>query len=127
MADNIVTVLVALLASGLIQYLMSRHDEKDENLKAIEKDKKTLINAIADLKKYVESMFEEIEERQIVAEKDALRTQLLVMIVNRPHEQQEILTLAKHYFVDLQGNWYMTSIFKKWCDTQGLEPEWFEG
>lgn len=119
MVNNIVTVLVALLTSGLIQYLLSRHDEKDE-------EHETLVNAIADLKKYVEDKFKQIEKKQVVAEKDALRTQLLTLIISMPDEEQEILTLGRHYFADLKGNWYMTSIFKKWCDSRGLEPEWFD-
>ena len=59
-------------------------------------------------------------------EKDGLRTQLLLLILMRPEEVTEILTLAQHYFVDLKGNWYMTSMFAKWCDEHGLEPEWFD-
>lgn len=115
--------LKAALGTGAIfafvQFLITRYDEKHD--------------AIKDLKSYIKSKFEEIdskfkeiEKRQVVAEKDALRTQLLTLITSMPDEQQEILTLAKHYFVDLQGDWYMTSIFKKWCDGHDLEPEWFD-
>lgn len=120
MADRIVTVIVALLASGLIQTLLARRDKKDE-------DRKALVDAIKDLKEYVENKFAEIEKKQIVAEKDALRTQLLTLIISMPDEQQEILTLGRHYFVDLQGNWYMTTIFKRWCAERNIEPDWFEG
>jgi len=28
--------------------------------------------------------------------------------------------------VKLKGNWYMTSMFSKWCKTRGLRPEWFD-
>ena len=59
-------------------------------------------------------------------EKDGIRTQLLLLILLRPDEQTEILKVAEHYFCKLHANWYMTSMFKKWCDEQGLEPEWFE-
>ena len=48
------------------------------------------------------------------------------MILLKPEEQTEILKVAQHYFVKLKANWYMTGIFKKWCDEQGLEPEWFD-
>lgn len=99
---DITTIVAAILASNgafaLIQYLISRHDTK-KNIKG------TLTKL----------------------EKDGLRTQLLLMILMRPEEKKEILTLAQHYFVDLQGNWYMTDVFDKWveeeCDSR---PEWFK-
>jgi cysteine desulfurase len=63
-------------------------------------------------------------------EKDGLRTQLLLLILLKPDEQTEILTLGQRYFVKppagLGGNWYMTSIFKGWCDEHKLEPDWFK-
>lgn len=60
-------------------------------------------------------------------EKDGLRTQLLLMILLKPEEKKEILTLAQHYFVDLEGNWYMTDIFKKWLKEKGhSNPDWFQ-
>ena len=60
-------------------------------------------------------------------EKDGLRTQLLLLILMQPDEQTEILKIAEHYFVKLKGNWYMTSVFSKWCKSRGLKPEWFDG
>lgn len=60
-------------------------------------------------------------------ERDVLRTQLLVMVVLKPKETQEILTLAEHYFKDLNGDWYMTSIFNKWLlESDIAQPEWFD-
>ena len=51
---------------------------------------------------------------------------LLLLILLRPEEQTEILKVAEYYFCVLKANWYMTSMFKKWCDENGLEPEWFD-
>ena len=60
-------------------------------------------------------------------ERDVLRTQLLVMVVLKPKETQEILTIAEHYFKDLNGDWYMTSIFNKWLlESDIAQPEWFD-
>lgn len=59
-------------------------------------------------------------------EKDALRTQMLVMMSDYPHERQEILTLAKRYFVDLKGDWYLTSLFNGWMEREQVTPPtWF--
>lgn len=107
MAANI---LIAVLGGGnlllFVKFLIERYDRKQENK---EEDEMGGIN-----------------DRLGKLEKDGIRTQLLLMILLRPDEQTEILKVAEHYFVKLKANWYMTSMFKKWCDEQGLEPEWFE-
>lgn len=106
--DNkiITTLVVAILASNgffaLVQFLITRWDTK-KNLKGT-------------LKKL---------------EKDGLRTQLLLMILLRPQEKKEILTLGERYFCKppkgLDGNWYMTDMFKKWLKEEGhSNPEWFD-
>ena len=60
-------------------------------------------------------------------ERDICRTQLLLMLSDYSHEQQEIMKLAKHYFGDLEGNWYMSSIFNKWIEENNIgKPEWFK-
>ena len=60
------------------------------------------------------------------AEKDSCRTQLLVLMSDYPDEKKEIYTLAEHYFVDLHGDWYMTSLFRSYIRKQGIEaPMWF--
>lgn len=98
---TIQTIVIAILASNglfaFIQFLITRYDTK-KNVK----DKLTIL------------------------EKDGIRTQLLLLILMRPDEQTEILKLAEHYFKKLKGNWYMTSLFSKWCDQHDLEPEWFQ-
>ena len=100
--DLIITILVAIFASNgffaLVQFLITRHDTKKN-----------------------------IKDKLIRLEKDGLRTQLLLMILMKPNEKKEILTLAQHYFVDLNGNWYMTDIFDKWLIEKGdSRPEWFK-
>lgn len=73
--------------------------------------------------------FGELEKNQKTAEKDALRTQLLMMIADYPEEKTEILKLSEYYFANLHGNWTATAIFNHWlekyCD--GAKPEWFKG
>lgn len=107
MTENII---LGILGGGnlilFIKFLIERHDKKVE--KAEDKEKEHIQGTLKKL------------------EKDGLRTQLLLLILMKPEETSEILTLAQHYFVDLKGNWYMTSIFAKWCDEHDLEPDWFE-
>lgn len=83
---------------GLLQFLITRHDTK----------------------KNIKGKLERLE-------KDGLRTQLLLMILLKGDEKKEILTLAQHYFEDLNGNWYMTDIFNKWLEEKGhSKPDWFK-
>ena len=108
MAENL---LIAVLGGGnailFIKFLIERYDRKHER----EEDKET----------------EAIKSALKKMEKDVLRTQLLLLILLKPEEKQEILTIAEHYFKDLKGNWYMTSIFNKWLTGAGeAKPEWFD-
>lgn len=107
MTENII---LGILGGGnlilFIKFLIERHDKKVE--KAEDKEKEHIQGTLKKL------------------EKDGLRTQLLLLILMKPEETSEILTLAQHYFADLKGNWYMTSIFNKWLEEYEMaEPEWF--
>lgn len=102
MGDITATIIASVLASNalfaFIQFMIGRADSA-KNVKG----KLTLL------------------------EKDVLRTQLLLLILMKPEEKQEIMTIGEHYFKILKGNWYMTSIFNKWLEeyTDGVRPEWF--
>lgn len=102
MNEMTTTIIVAVLASNgffaLLQFLIGRHDSK-RNIKG----------------------------KLDRLEKDGLRTQLLLLLLMMPDEKKEILTIAEHYFKDLKGNWYMTSLFDKWLGkTKQGKPEWFK-
>lgn len=104
MEATTINIIIAVLASNgffaLVQFLITRHDTA-KNVKG----------------------------KLLTLEKDGLRTQLLLLLLMKPEEQTEILTIAEHYFVKppngLGGNWYMTGLFAKWCDEHSIEPEWF--
>ena len=105
-------ILIAILGSGalsaLISGLFGLYQARKSRQAQIEED-------LADIKTQLET-----------AEKDALRTQLMVMIKDYPHETSDILRLAEHYFVKLGGNWVLTDIFITWTKETGTEiPAWF--
>lgn len=101
MQTIILAVLGSTALSSLIQFLIKRHDDK-KNSK------------------------ENVKEKLNTLEKDTLRTQMLILILLKPEEKKEILTIGEHYFKILKGDWYMTSIFNKWLESTGTaEPEWF--
>lgn len=102
MSDTTSTIVLAVIGSNalfaFLQFLIGRHDTK-KNIKG----------------------------KLTVLEKDVLRTQLLLLILLKGEEKQEILTIAEHYFKNLHGDWYMTSIFNKWLKEKTIaEPEWFD-
>ena len=111
------TILIAVISAmtsggvlGFIQFLIKRKDDKEQ--RAEDKDYK-----------YIQSTLKKLE-------KDGLRTQLLLLILMKPEEETEILKIGERYFCKppkgLDGNWYMTSIFSKWCKSRNLSPEWFD-
>ena len=51
------------------------------------------------------------------------RLELMVLIDHDPGNTIEIEKLAKHYFNDLDGDSYMTSIFSRWCREYGANCE----
>ena len=77
MREMIGAIVLAIIGSNalfaFLQFMITRHDTK-KNVKG----------------------------KLTVLEKDVLRTQLLLLILLRPAEQQEILTIAEHYFGDFK-------------------------
>lgn len=84
-------VVTALIGSGLIQYLVTRHDAKKG-----------------------------------IAAQNNDRTQLMLLIADYPRKTDEILEVAKHYFLILKGNSFIKSLFSDWLKSQNIDPpEWF--
>lgn len=82
---------------------------------------------IAGIFNLINNRREKLDKRFKLFEKDILRTQMLLMLKDFPEERQEILKLAQHYFGDLNGNWYLTTMFNAWLEDNGIaKPEWFK-
>ena len=78
--------------------------------------------------KGIEEKLDKIEEKVDKSERDAVRTQMLLMISNYPMNQEGIMSLAEHYFAHLHGDWYATGLFKRWMEDWSVaRPEWFNG
>ena len=109
---SIVISVISCIGTGgilvFVQFLIQRHDNKHGLLQAII------------------TRLDKAEERQEKAEKDALRTQLLLMMCDYPKEHQEILLLAQRYFDGLHGNWYCTTLFENYLEQEHIAfPKWF--
>ena len=57
-------------------------------------------------------------------EMDTTRIQLIDMIREEPDNEDSILKLARHYFVDLSGDWYATALFQDWCAERDIHVDW---
>ena len=105
--DNIVAIIIAAFGSaglfGFIQFLIKRRDERKYNLGKIIKDLDSI-------------------------RRDGVRTQLLLLMADYPSNQEEILRLGELYFNQLNGNFYMASLFARWLKDNEIEiPGWFKG
>lgn len=120
MDNSIVTIIVAILSSGALSALINAiaQGHRDKRSKATGLESK--VDALAEKQT-------EINDRLILSEKDALRTQLMVLIKDYPDEKTDILRLGETYFSKLGGNWILTDIFAKWCKESGTQlPPWFK-
>lgn len=110
MSDN--TILIALIGSGVLSVLVS--------------GVVTIITKILDRRWNNADALKSIQEQLKIAEKDSVRTQMLLMMSDYPEDKHEIMKLAEHYFVKLKANWYMTGMFNKWLEENDIaKPEWF--
>ncbi len=121
--EYVVSIFLGVLSSAafceLVRYFINKltsNDKLENRFKEIE-DKFTAI----------QKTFTDIDDRLAKQEKDIVRDQLLTLMSDYPNRTDEIMEVAHHYFVDLQGNWYMTDIFTKWIDQEGIrKPTWFK-
>lgn len=104
----------AVFGNGFIQFWLNRKDKQKQE--SIEAKLKPIADDVANI----------LKEQQ-KAEKDNLRTQLLVMMYSLPNNHEEIMTLAQRYFGDLKGDWFYSSLFNKWLKENNIEkPIWFD-
>ena len=110
----IATLVSALSVGTLIKFFVERRDAKNDSIKE-------LIEKVDNLTKENDKKFTKLE-------KDIVRTQLLQLMQNyATEEEHELLQVAEHYFDVLNGDWYMTSMFKKFLKKQNIEiPLWFK-
>lgn len=57
----------------------------------------------------------QIETNDKQMELQITRLELLNLIHNQPNNKVEIEKVARHYFSDLGGDWYMTGIYSEWA------------
>ena len=114
--DN--TIIIAILSSGALSALIT-------GIFQILQTKKSKRDGLESKVGDIAKRQGEIVERLNTAEKDALRTQLMVLIKDFPYERTDILRLGETYFDKLGGNWILTDIFVRWCNENDVQlPTW---
>lgn len=71
----------------------------------------------------VDALEEKIDDNYAKDELATTRLELMVLMEHDPDNVIEIEKLAKHYFSDLNGNSYLTSVFSRWCREHGANCE----
>lgn len=75
----------------------------------------TQINASTNAK------LDSISDQVIELKLDTTRNQLLTLMNHYPNNNEEIMRVAKYYFEDLDGDWYMTELFIEWGEENGID------
>lgn len=110
------SVIIAVISSafgsaglfGLIQFLIRRHDQKDQD------------------KCQYTTQLNRIEERTIQNEKAIVRLQLIYLIHEQPDNKDTILLTAQRYFIELDGNGEAWSVFDSWAKNKKLDLGWYK-
>lgn len=105
-------IIIAIIGNtglcSLAIFLIQRRDQKKGVLNEIRND-------VSELKK-----------QSIKQERDSCRTQMMLLMSDYPEEKGELMRLAEHYFKDLNGDWYMTTLFRTHLKECGIAPPvWF--
>ena len=61
----------------------------------------------------------EIELKDVKQEQSLTRLELIMLMEHDPENNAEIEKVAKHYFVGLDGDWYMTGLYSQWAKEHG--------
>lgn len=103
-------ILLAVISStglfGFFQYLIMRHDNKQKDLK--------------DIKKQLQ-VSQKIQDQTI---QRVTRLELKGLIKDDPDNIDAILQVAEYYFVELDADGYMHSLFEKWSIEHNVPTHW---
>lgn len=111
---EVVVAVIAGVFSGafftFLQFLIQRKDSKKQD--------------IEDIKEAIEDLKEKTKEIQL----GNSRTELMLLFNDYPDNEGEVLKQAEKYFVQLGGDFYMTSMFTRWLKLNHISiPGWFVG
>lgn len=72
-----------------------------------------------EIQQEVQKLSEKVDAQDKQTDLQLTRLELMNLIELDPTNVIEIEKVAKHYFIDLQGDWYLTSVYSKWAKQYG--------
>ena len=126
---GIVLLMVSFYVDKQAQYTYEKIDQVEKDARtdfteAMEAQKEMQDTYKRDSDSRLESFREAVNEvinTTKETRKDTLRIQLLMLLQQQPENIDTILKLAQTYFVELHGDWYMSSEFSKWAKKHEVE------
>lgn len=107
-----VAIITGFLGSaglfGLVQFLISRHDKRKDDLVSI----KTQLTTI--------------EKKCDRNELATTRLQLFFLLETQPENEDAIEATAQRYFIELDGNAEAWAPFHKWAVAHGVDTGWYK-
>lgn len=76
-------------------------------------------NAVSD---QISGFQSEIRDANNKHEQATTRIELMVLMEHDPENVAAIEKLAYHYFIELEGDTYLTSMYSNWCHEYGGDP-----
>ena len=92
---------------GLLQFLISRHDNKARDT--------------AQIKFQLEQISHKCDRNELAT----TRLQLIFLIQAQPNNKDTILQTAQRYFVRLEGNGEAWAVFHKWAEENNIDTGWY--
>ena len=118
-------ILVALGSGGLmtfVQFLISRNDKKAKQLNCISDDIKKIKSVIV-----TKEELNKVNEQITSIDRQLDRVQLNLLIKMSPERTEAVMKVAKRYFVEEGGNWYLGELFTNYCRDNNLDiPSWYK-
>ena len=110
-----VEIIIAIISGVLtgavfsfIQFMIQRGDKKHSDIEEIKKS------------------IEDLRDEMMDIRQGNARAELLLLLNDYPDNEGEVLKQAEKYFVQLKGDFYMTSLFTKWLQLNHITiPGWF--
>lgn len=113
--EVIITVVCAVLASPLITKLSDNIFTAINN----KRGKKDKLDKILD-------KIDDLDKKVTETELSSTRAELMMLMKDYPENWDDICTKAHHYFIDLHGDSYITTLYSQWLKSRNMEkPAWF--
>ena len=105
-----------------VQFLISRNDKKAKQLNCISDDIKKIKSVIV-----TKEELNKVNEQITSIDRQLDRVQLNLLIKMSPERTEAVMKVAKRYFVEEGGNWYLGELFTNYCRDNNLDiPSWYK-